>query len=282
MKNVRTKITSIALASLLSLSSMSALAVNAYADWEKGTNGYSYTDENGKSVTGWQTIGGSKYYFGSNGIMRKGLRKISGSTYYFGKDGKMRTGKVKINGKVYDFGKDGKLKKSKTVTLSASGVLEKLKKSLGSSYNCDTVIDSDEACSYFELDTTKIESCIYENNSISAVYMDMALILKVKDGYAKEAAAKLQERYDQIASYSFLGGYDNCKVEQARLFINGNYVALLILGKSSDSDSEAAQKKYAAEEAAKVDAAWEDIFGEKPSNLITIPEVGELEEGMVL
>lgn len=51
------------------------------------------------------------------------------------------------------------------------------------------------------------------------------------------------------------------RVLNARLFVSGNYVALLIEGAQGDwqvSDEE--QAKFAAEEAVKVDDAWEAIF----------------------
>ena len=296
MKNIKSKVISAALASLMAVSAMSATAVTVSADWNKTDNGYTYTDSNGVKKTGWLTVDGSKYFLGTNGIkrtgfktiasstyyfgsdskMRTGFQKIKGSTYYFGKDGKMRTGKVKIDGKTYNFGNNGKLKGETSASLSASEVLSKLKKELGGSYTCDNVCTQNELESFFELDMDKIESGVYESSSISAINMDTAVILKVKDGYAKTAAAKLQERYDQIASYSFLGSYDNYKAEQARLFVNGNYVALIILGKDADSADKASS------EAKKIDAAWEKIFGEKPENIITVPEAEELEDGILL
>ena len=59
---------------------------------------------------------------------------------------------------------------------------------------------------------------------------------------------------------------------QARLFVNGNYVALLILGAEGDWEaSDEEQAKFAAEEADKVDSAWSGIFG-SAENSITIPE----------
>lgn len=296
MKNIKNKVISAALASLMAVSAMSAAAVTVSADWNKTDSGYTYTDSNGIKKTGWLTVDGGKYFLGSNGIRRTGFKtiasstyyfgsdgkmhtgfqKIKGSTYYFGRDGKMRTGKVKIDGKAYTFGSNGKLKSETSASLSASEVLSKLKKELGSSYTCDNVCTEKELESFFELDMDKIESSVYENSSISAINMDTAVILKVKDGYAKTAAAKLQERFDQIASYSILGSYDNFKAEQARLFVSGNYVALLILGKDTDS------KEKASSEAEKIDSAWKKIFGEKPENIITVPEVEELEDGILL
>ena len=56
------------------------------------------------------------------------------------------------------------------------------------------------------------------------------------------------------------------QVEQARLFVNGNYVALLILGQLPDENADEA--KLAQDEAAKVDAAWQDIFGSASNQIV--------------
>ena len=110
------------------------------------------------------------------------------------------------------------------------------------------------------------------SNSNSAINPSAAVVLKVKDGYAQDAAALLQERYEQLLSYSRMYNMDLQKVLQARLFVNGNYVALLILGATGDWEaSDEDQAKFAADEAAKVDGAWKDIFG-SAENTITIPE----------
>ena len=169
------------------------------------------------------------------------------------------------------------------VTLTAAEVLDSLKKSLGESYTSDTAETEDRMTGYWGLDLSQVESWAAETNSNSSLNSDCAIILKVKDGYAKTAASKLQERFDQIGSYSFLGHYDNFKAEQARLYVSGNYAALLILGKDAgDNVSEEAEKANAASEAEKIDAAWEKIFGQKAENIIVLPDPGELEEGMVL
>ena len=82
----------------------------------------------------------------------------------------------------------------------------------------------------------------------------------------------MQTGYEQILSYSRMYNMDLQKVLQARLFVNGNYAALLILGAQGDWEaSDEVQAKFAAEEAAKVDEAWRGIFG-SADNGITIPE----------
>ena len=110
------------------------------------------------------------------------------------------------------------------------------------------------------------------SNSNSAVNSSYAVIVKVKDGYAQDAAALLQTGYEQILSYSRMYNMDLQKVLQARLFVNGNYVALLILGAQGDWEaSDEEQAKFAADEAAKVDDVWSGIFG-SADNSIVIPE----------
>ena len=96
--------------------------------------------------------------------------------------------------------------------------------------------------------------------------------MKVQEGYAQDAAALLQSGYEQVLSYSRMYNMDLQKVLQARLFVNGNYVALLILGAQGDWEaSDEDQAKFAADEAAKVDAAWSGIFG-SADNTIVVPE----------
>jgi len=264
MKKISIKLASIALSSLMSLSAITSLAADTSAEWTETYGKYSYTDdETGKKLTGWQDIDGSRYYLGKNGVMRTGWIKINGKAYYFGKNGKMRTGKRKIGKKIYDFGSDGIMRAESTAAeYSASDVLSLMKKELGSSYTCDNVCG-------------KLESYVYENNSISAINMDTAVILKVKEGYADTAAKHIQEAFDSFGSYSLTYNYDAARTKQARLFVQDDYVGFFILGKETDDD------KTAETEAAKIDGAWAKIFGSTPENIVKIPEAAELEDGMV-
>ena len=150
----------------------------------------------------------------------------------------------------------------KTVDLTAQEVLDKLKTALGDSYECDVTDEQSWLSDYFGLDLSKIDSGVSESSSISAVNPSTAVVLKVKDGYAKDAAALLQERFAQVEDYSQLYSMNQTQVGQARLFVSGDYVALLILGQTPDGDVTAEEEtQLAQDEAAKVDAAWQDIFG---------------------
>ena len=158
------------------------------------------------------------------------------------------------------------------VTMTAQEILDSLKKTLGESWASDTAETEDRMSGYWGLDMSQIESWAAESNSMSSLNMDCAVVLKVKDGYAESAAKLLQTGFEQILSYARMYNMDLQRVLQARLFVNGNYVALLVEGEQADwqaSDEE--QAKFAADEAAKVDAAWSAIFG-TAENSIVIPE----------
>lgn len=161
---------------------------------------------------------------------------------------------------------------AKEVNMTAQEVLDSIKKSLGDSFDCDVTEDEARMSGYWGLDMTKVESWAAMSNSNSSLNPSSAVILKVQEGYAQDAAALLQSGYEQVLSYSRLYNMDLQKVLQARLFVNGNYVALLILGAQGDWEaSDEDQAKFAADEAAKVDAAWSGIFG-SADNTIVVPE----------
>lgn len=158
------------------------------------------------------------------------------------------------------------------VDMTAQQIMNTLKEKLGDSFDCDVTEDEARMSGYWGFDMDKIEDWAAMSNSNSAVNSSYAVIVKVKDGYAQDAAALLQTGYEQILSYSRMYNMDLQKVLQARLFVNGNYAALLILGAQGDWEaSDEVQAKFAAEEAAKVDEVWRGIFG-SADNGITIPE----------
>ena len=154
-----------------------------------------------------------------------------------------------------------------TVDKTAQEVLDALKEKLGDSYGCDLAEDEDRMTNYYGLDMSKIDSWAAESSENSALDPSTAVVLKVKDGYAEDAVALLQERYNQVLDYVRMYSMNVAQVEQARLFVNGNYVALLILGQTPDENT-ADEAKLAQDEAAKVDAAWQDIFGSASNQLV--------------
>ena len=158
------------------------------------------------------------------------------------------------------------------VTMTAQEIMDTLKEKLGDSFECDTAESEDRMSGYWGFDMDKVEDWAAMGNSNSAINPSAAVILKVKAGYAQDAAALLQTGYEQILSYSRMYNMDLQKVLQARLFVNGNYAALLILGAQGDWEtSDEVQAKFAAEEAAKVDEVWRGIFG-SADNGIAITE----------
>lgn len=157
----------------------------------------------------------------------------------------------------------------KTVDLTAQEVLDKLKTALGDSYECDVADEQSWLSDYFGLDLSKIDSGVSESSSISAVNPSTAVVLKVKDGYAKDAAALLQERFAQVEDYSQLYSMNQAQVGQARLFVSGDYVALLILGQTPEEELTAdAESQWFRGEGSKVDAAWKDIFGAADNQIV--------------
>ena len=142
--------------------------------------------------------------------------------------------------------------------MTAQQVLDALKEKLGDSYGCDTTEDEDRMTNYYGLDLSQIDSWAAESSENSALDPSTAVVLKVKDGYAQDAAALLQTGYQQVLDYCRMYSMNVAQVEQARLFVSGDYVALLILGQTPDEDADEAQ--LAQDEAAKVDAAWQSLF----------------------
>ena len=163
------------------------------------------------------------------------------------------------------------------VTMTAQEILDSLKKSLGDSYASDSAETEDRMSGYWGLDMSRIESWAAEGNSMSSLNMDCAVVLQVKDGYAEDAAKLLQTGFEQVLSYARMYNMDLQRVLQARLFVNGNYVALIVEGEQADwqiSDEE--QAKFAADEAAKVDAAWSAIFGSSENSIVIPADSGNV------
>ena len=153
------------------------------------------------------------------------------------------------------------------VDMTAQQVLDALKEKLGDSYGCALAEDESRMTDYYQLDMSKIDSWAAESSENSAIDPSTAVVLKVKDGYAQDAAALLQTGYQQVLDYCRMYSMNVAQVEQARLFVSGNYVALLILGQTPDENT-ADEAKLAQDEAAKVDAAWQDIFGSAANQLV--------------
>ena len=161
---------------------------------------------------------------------------------------------------------------SKKKNPTAKQVLKSIKKSLGKSYTSDQKETKERMKTYWGLNMKKVVSWAAETNSNSSLNSDCIIVLKVKKGYAKKAAAKLQKGYEQILDYNRMYNMDLQRVLQARLYVNGNYVALIIEGQQPDyNDSAEAQAKFAAKEGKKIDKAWKKVFG-SAKNKIKIPK----------
>ena len=165
--------------------------------------------------------------------------------------------------------------KNTEVTMTAQEIMDTLKEKLGGSFDCDTTEDEARMSSYWGFDMDKVESWVAMSNSNSSLNPSTAVIVKVTDGYAQDAAALLQTGYEQLLSYSRMYNMDLQKVLQARLFVSGNYAALLILGAEGDwAASDEEQAKFAADEAAKVDTVWNGIFGPADNSITILEDTG--------
>ena len=161
------------------------------------------------------------------------------------------------------------------VTMTAQEIMDTLKEKLGGSFDCDTTEDEARMSGYWGFDMDKVESWAAMGNSNSSLNPSTAVIVKVTDGYAQDAAALLQTGYEQLLSYSRMYNMDLQKVLQARLFVSGNYAALLILGAEGDwAASDEEQAKFAADEAAKVDTVWNGIFGPADNSITILEDTG--------
>lgn len=101
------KIAAIAAATLMAMSTTTAVSADEWVKSEKGYI-YQYTDRT-TAPKGWLKVGKSKYYINSDGTRKTGWLKLkNGNKYYLQSDGKAATGVVKIDGKTYKFDKEGK------------------------------------------------------------------------------------------------------------------------------------------------------------------------------
>jgi len=111
--------------------------VNKHGEKQKKASGWqtlggtTYYYVNGRKVTGFRTINGNRYYFDANGHWQKktGWLTLSGNRKYYMRSGIIQTGWQTIGSKVYYFGTDGKMARNTTidgVRIGADGVAEKL------------------------------------------------------------------------------------------------------------------------------------------------------------
>ncbi|MGM9598009.1 MAG: DUF4358 domain-containing protein [Eubacteriales bacterium] len=148
-----------------------------------------------------------------------------------------------------------------------------IKKAIGEDgYFCDTDISGEFLASWFGFDMSCVEEYTAKENSIGAVNPDNVVILKVKDGYADTAVAKLNEAFARKVSYVRIYPFGTAKVLNARIYSIGNYVIFVLAGARYDGEDGNAEIKLAMEEYKKVDAALESIFGKLPKNSAVVPE----------
>lgn len=96
---------------LISAALVSAMPLCASAAWRGSyDSGYSYTDNSGTAVTGWQYIDGNWYCFDGQGMMQTGWVSYNNDWYYLWSNGAMATNSwVTTNNITYYVGSDGKM-----------------------------------------------------------------------------------------------------------------------------------------------------------------------------
>ena len=99
--------------------------------------------------------------------------------------------------KTDDNKKDNNKKNNTEVAMTAQEIMTGLKEKLGESFDCDTTEDESRMSGYWGLDMSKVEDWAAMSNSNSSLNPSTAVIVKVKDGYAQDAAALLQRGYEQ-------------------------------------------------------------------------------------
>lgn len=97
-------------AAALALAAAAAVlaAMPAAAGWQREASGlWSYQDEAGNRLTGWQQIGGRWYYLNGSGLMQTGWLWRPEGWYYLQADGAMAVGWRFVDGDWYYFSQSG-------------------------------------------------------------------------------------------------------------------------------------------------------------------------------
>jgi hypothetical protein len=159
-----------------------------------------------------------------------------------------------------------------TVITTPADIQKAIQDALGDGWLCDAEMEKDMVLNYYGLDGEQVEAIAAAENSNGSLNIDRVVVLQVKEGYAEDAIKALNGGFDQTASYSRMYNFDVQKMLGTRLYQNGNYIALITAGANGGELSEEEAAKLSNDEYAKIDAAWEDIFGSVPDNQIVIPE----------
>lgn len=162
--------------------------------------------------------------------------------------------------------------KPETVNTTPADIQKAIKDALGDGWLCDVDMEKDMVLGYYGLDGEKVEAIAAAENSNGSLNIDRVVILQAKDGYAEDAVKALNGGFEQVANYSRGYGFDIPKMLGTRLYVSGNYIALITAGANGGELSEEDAARLSNDEYAKIDEAWKGIFGSVPTNQIVIPE----------
>ena len=167
--------------------------VEMTADGKKGSR---YFDKNGKMLTGWQTISGSKYYFRTSGAQRgfrlTGFQKIGSYYYYFSDSGKLTVSKtVTIGSYKYTFDKNGKM----TTKIPATTI--------------SSVKYSKSSTTVSIKKRTDVKGyVIYRATSKDGTYKKIATVKASTTSYKDKKAPSGKKCYYKVYTYRTIGSYD--------------------------------------------------------------------------
>ena len=158
-----------------------------------------------------------------------------------------------------------------SVSPSLADVEAAVAKALGSGYLCNSEFTLKDLKDYYgmKLDPERIEELLVRKylapESTSA---DVLILLKAKDGYATSAAEIMARSYSSTREYSQTYNIDIQKIDEARLYVLGDYVIYAIVGASGKDLSGEEAAKLAISEYAKFDAAIKEVFGTVSDNFL--------------
>lgn len=170
-----------------------------------GKKGSRYFGKDGKMLTGWQTIGGYKYYLTTSGTQvgfrKTGFQKIGSDYYSFTDAGKLNTSKtVKIGDFKYSFDKNGKM----TTKVPAAKI-----KSVKYSKSVTTVT--------IENRTDVTGYILYRSTSKSGTYKKIATLKASSYTYKDKKAPSGKKCYYMVKSYRTAGSYTLTSAASAKV-----------------------------------------------------------------
>ena len=160
----------------------------------------------------------------------------------------------------------------KEVTDTPRGIEKKLIEAIGANnYLCDKEMDEDSFYQFYGLDKEQIDSYVAKESSDKATNPDRVVILKVKEGYDKDAVKALNETYASIVNEVRTSKNGIGKSLNAVIYSQDHYVAFILAGSKYDGDNSEKEIQVAKKDYETFSNEWKEIFGTSPNNLAIVP-----------